>query len=67
MHRAAYKIIVPLTRDVQMDLLGFLCSPIGHFFFLVGRQSAELCLQNSQSRGLVGEECEDGSLKTQAG
>lgn len=38
--------------------------PIGHFFFLVGRQKAVLCLQDSQYGGLVGKECEEGSLKT---
>ena len=48
-HRAAYEIEVPSTA-VQVDpYLGILCSPIGHFCLLKGRQSAVLGLQNSQS------------------
>ena len=65
-HRVAYDIVVP-SRAVQVDPhVGFLGRPIGHYFFLVGRQKAALWLQNSQSGGLVGQECEDGSLKTEA-
>ena len=42
----------------------FLDRPTGHFFFLVARQKAALCLQKYW--GLAGVEGEDGSLKTQA-
>ena len=46
--------------------VGYLGRPIQHFFFLVGKQKAVLCLQTSLSGGLEGQDCEDGSLKTQA-
>ena len=55
-----------LLRAIQIDPhLGFLGNSIGHFFLLLGRLSAAWWLQNSQSGGLVGQEYEDGSLKTQ--
>ena len=46
--------------------VGFLDRPIGHFFFLAGKQKAVLSLQNPVSGGLVVQEWEDGSLKKQA-
>ena len=46
--------------------MGYLGRPIQHFFFLVGKQKAVLCLQTSLSGGLAGQDCEVGSLKTQA-
>ena len=65
-HRTAYEIGLS-SRAVQVDPnLGFGGSPIEHVFRLVGRQSSGLWLQNSQSGGLLGQKCEDGSLKTQA-
>ena len=53
------------SSAVKVDpLLGFWGSHIGHFFFLVDRQSAVLWLQNSKPGRLVGQECEDGIWKT---
>ena len=50
---------------VQVDTqVRFLDRPTGHFFFLVARQKAALCLQKFW--GLAGVACEVGSLKTQA-
>lgn len=64
--RVAYDIGV-CSRAMQVDPHAkFLGRPIGHVSFLVGRQKAVLWIQNSQSRGLVGQECEDGNLKTKA-
>ena len=64
--RSAYTIGV-LSRDEQVDPhLRILGSPTGQHFFLVGRQRAALWFLNSQSGGLVCQECEEGSLKTQA-
>ena len=65
-HRAAYDIGV-WSRAMHVDPhVGFLGRPIGHFFPLVGRINAALWLQNSQSGGLAGQECEDESLNTEA-
>ena len=63
-HRLAYDIEEPLLA-VQVDTqVRFLDRPTGHFFFLVARQKASLCLEKYW--GLAGVECEDGSPKTQA-
>ena len=66
MHRAAYDIGVWSRAGQVEPHLWFQSSPTGHFFLLVASQSAALWLQNSQSGRLVGHECEDGRLKTQA-
>ena len=64
-HRLAYDLGEPWLA-VQVDTqVRFLDRPIGHFFFLVARQKAALCLQNSPYGGLAGIACEDGCLKTQ--
>lgn len=63
-YRESSAIGVP-SRAVQVDPhLVFLGRGIGHFLLVI-RQNAALGLQNSQYGVLVGQECKDGSLKTQ--
>ena len=66
MQRVACDIGV-LWRAVQVDPhVGILDRHLGHFFFLADKRKAVLDLQSPESGGLVIQEFEDGSVKTQA-
>ena len=45
--------------------VGFLHTPLGHFFVLADKRKAVLGLQNPESGGLAVQECEDRSVKKQ--
>ena len=60
-------IIGVKLSGMQVDPhLAFLGSPRGNVFLLEGRKSAALWRRNSHTGGLVGQNCEEGSVRTQA-
>ena len=63
--RAAYIIGVQSSGVQVVPHLESLTAPEGKVSLLLGRQSAALWLRYSESGGLVGQECEDGSLRTE--
>ena len=67
MQRVAYEIGL-LSRPLQVEPhLGFFGLFHGALFLSVGLAECCVVAPESQSGGLVGQECEDRSLKTQLG